>query len=142
MPFFGELSFTETVGRFLRANRTEGKDLLLSQLNPADFAFTLQEYEEIVAAIYASEPLFRRFPTLHHPLNRLNHNVFNDHDKDKGRAWTEARSVPCWPKQRPCTTVLLVKQTITTKACTTISNNITATWRCTSNVSKMDWKMG
>jgi hypothetical protein len=90
-PFFGELSFTETVGRFLRANRTEGKDLLLSQLNPSDFAFNLEEYEESVAAIYASEPLFRRFPTLHHPLNRLNHNVFNDYDKDKGRAWTESQ---------------------------------------------------
>lgn len=88
-PFFGELNFTETVGRFLRANRTEGKDLLLSQLNPSDFSFNIQEFESIVAAIYASEPLFRRFPTLHHPLNRLSHNVFNDHDKEKGRSWTE-----------------------------------------------------
>lgn len=88
-PFFGDLSFTETVGRFLRANRTEGKDLLLSQLNPADFAFKMEEYEAIVAAIYASEPLFRRFPTLHHPLNRLSHHIFNEHDKDKGRSWTE-----------------------------------------------------
>lgn len=90
-PFFGELSFTETVGRFLRANRTEGKDLLLSQLNPADFDFNLKEYEEIVVAIYASEPLFRRFPTLLHPLNRLNYNIFNQYDKDKGKAWTDGQ---------------------------------------------------
>ena len=33
-PFFGQLNFSETVGRFLRANRTEGKELLLSLLNP------------------------------------------------------------------------------------------------------------
>jgi hypothetical protein len=87
-PFFGEHNFTETVGRFLRANRTEGKDLLFSLLNPADFTFSPDEYDNIVAAIYASEPLFRRFPTLHHPLNRLNHRVFTDFDKEKGRAWT------------------------------------------------------
>ncbi|MBK9338574.1 MAG: hypothetical protein IPM98_19415 [Lewinellaceae bacterium] len=37
-PIFGEQNFTETVGQFLRANRTEGKDLLLSQLNPAGFS--------------------------------------------------------------------------------------------------------
>ncbi|HLP94453.1 MAG TPA: PhoH family protein [Saprospiraceae bacterium] len=88
-PFFGQLSFSETVGRFLRANRTEGKELLLSQLNPSDFNYEVEEYEKIVAAIYASEPLFRRFPTLHHPLNRLNHSIFSDYDKDKGKAWTE-----------------------------------------------------
>lgn len=90
-PFFGPMSFTDTVGRFLRANRTEGKDLLLSQLNPSDFRFDLEEYDTIEKAIYASEPLFRRFPTLHHPLNRLNHNIFNDYDKEKGRSWTASQ---------------------------------------------------
>lgn len=88
-PFFGQLSFSETVGRFLRANRTEGKELLLSQLNPSDFNYEVEEYEKIVAAIYASEPLFRRFPTLHHPLNRLNYSIFSDYEKEKGKAWTE-----------------------------------------------------
>lgn len=90
-PFFGQLSFTETVGRFLRANRTEGKELLLSQLQPSDFAFNAEEYENIVLAIYASEPLFRRFPTLHHPLNRLNYRIFNEYDKEKGKSWTDAQ---------------------------------------------------
>lgn len=90
-PFFGQLNFSETVGRFLRANRTEGKELLLSQLNPSDFTYEVEEYEKIVAAIYASEPLFRRFPTLHHPLNRLNFNIFSEYEKEKGRAWTESQ---------------------------------------------------
>jgi len=88
-PLFGDLSFTETVGRYLRANRIEGKELLLSQLNTQDFVFKKEEYDEIVEAIYASEPLFRRFPTLQHPLNRLNHNVFTEYSNAKGRAWTE-----------------------------------------------------
>lgn len=90
-PLFGELSFSDTVGRYLRANRTEGKELLLSQLNPQEFAFSKEEYEKIVAAIYASEPLFRRFPTLHHPLNRLNHLIFSEHSSEKGLAWTQTQ---------------------------------------------------
>ncbi|MBK8429697.1 MAG: hypothetical protein IPL27_28790 [Lewinellaceae bacterium] len=58
-------------------------------MNTQDFVFKKEEYDEIVEAIYASEPLFRRFPTLQHPLNRLNHNVFTEYSNAKGRAWTE-----------------------------------------------------
>ncbi|MCB0523210.1 MAG: PhoH family protein [Lewinellaceae bacterium] len=90
-PLFGEQSFSETVGRYLRANRSEGKELLLSLLNPQEFAFTKEEYDDIVNAIYASEPLFRRFPTLHHPLNSLNHDIFIENDAEKGLAWTQGQ---------------------------------------------------
>ena len=90
-PLFGEQNFTDTVGRFLRANRAEGKELLISQLNPADFLFNKDEYDGIEAAIYDSEPLFRRFPTLEHPLNRLNSAVFLDHSSEDGLAWTETQ---------------------------------------------------
>lgn len=90
-PLFGDKSFTEVVGQFLRSNRTEGKELLLSQLNPADFAFNKTEYDGIVAAIYDSEPLFRRFPTLQHPLNKLNDNIFLDHSIEDGLVWTETQ---------------------------------------------------
>jgi hypothetical protein len=88
-PIFGDLNFTETVAQFLRANRTEGKELLLSQLNPSDFLLNKDEYDGIVAAIFDSEPLFRRFPTLQHPLNRLNNTVFLEHSSADGLAWTE-----------------------------------------------------
>lgn len=88
-PLFGDLNFTETVGKYLRANRTEGKELLLSYLNPQDFELNKKEFDAIVEAIYASEPLFRRFPTLTHPLGRLNDSVFINHDVAKGREWTE-----------------------------------------------------
>ena len=90
-PLFGNLNFGETVGRYLRANRTEGKELLLSQLHPQDFKFSKAEYDEVVVAIYASEPLFRRFPTLNHPLSRLNDSVFTQHDNVEGAAWTETK---------------------------------------------------
>ncbi|MBL7796196.1 MAG: PhoH family protein [Saprospiraceae bacterium] len=90
-PVFGKLNFSETVGLFLKANRTEGKELLLTQLNPADFLYTKDEYDGIVAAIFDSEPLFRRFPTLEHPLSRLNNSVFLDHSSADGLAWTETQ---------------------------------------------------
>lgn len=89
-PLFGDLTFTETVGKYLRANRMEGKELLLSHLQPQDFEFSKKEYEGIVEAIYASEPLFRRFPTLSHPLGKLNNTVFLNQDAAKGLAWTES----------------------------------------------------
>ncbi len=88
-PLFGDQTFTETVGRYLRANRVEGKELLLSHLLPQDFEFSKKEYDGIEAAIYASEPLFRRFPTLTHPLGRLSDAIFTGHDSPRGREWTE-----------------------------------------------------
>lgn len=88
-PLFGGQNFSDTVGRFLRANRIEGKELLLSQLNPSDFAFNQEEYDGILSAIYASEPLFRRFPTLHHPLGRLKSRIFTDNTAKKGLEWTD-----------------------------------------------------
>ncbi|MEZ4965383.1 MAG: hypothetical protein R2791_09075 [Saprospiraceae bacterium] len=88
-PLFGDLNFTDTVGKYLRANRIEGKELLLSYLHPQDFEFSKKEFDGIVEAIYASEPLFRRFPTLSHPLGRLNESVFLAHDSEQGRQWTE-----------------------------------------------------
>lgn len=90
-PMFGDQSFSETVGEYLRANRSEGKELLLSQLSPSDFIFSKDEYDGIVSAIYASEPLFRRFPTLSHPLGKLNDSVFSQHDRSQGLRWTESQ---------------------------------------------------
>ena len=90
-PMFGDKNFSETTGQYLRANRMEGKELLLSLLNPVDFVFNKEEYEQIVAAIYASEPLFRRFPTLNHPLSRLSNKVFLDNNAARGMEWTQTQ---------------------------------------------------
>ncbi|MCS6928238.1 MAG: hypothetical protein NZM43_01965 [Saprospiraceae bacterium] len=90
-PLLGQRHFSELVGLFMQANRIEGKELLLSQLNAADFAFTTEEYEGIKAAIFNSEPLFRRFPTLHHPLASLKHDIFLERSSADGLAWTETR---------------------------------------------------
>ncbi|MDX2135917.1 MAG: hypothetical protein SFV52_14105 [Saprospiraceae bacterium] len=88
-PIFGDQHFSALVGRFLHANRREGKELLVSQLNPADFAFNLDEFERITKAISTSRPLFERFPTLQHPLSNLNSAVFLEHETVAGLKWTE-----------------------------------------------------
>jgi len=90
-PIFGDLHFSDTVGQFLRANRLVGKELLVSQLNPADFAFSKEEYDWIMAAIASSEPLFRRFPILQHPLVKLHHSVFLDYSGPSGLDWTQSQ---------------------------------------------------
>ncbi len=92
-PLFGNMNFSDTVGRYLRANRTEGKELLHSQLNPQEFLLNEDEYERIVNAIYASEPLFRRFPTLQHPLNKLSHIVFAEDSAKKALASTQLQVI-------------------------------------------------
>lgn len=87
-PIFGEMNFTQLVGRFLQANRLEGKEMLLSQLNPADCAFTKEEFDGIIRAINKSRPLFERFPTLNHPLAKLNPTIFLDFESAPGLEWT------------------------------------------------------
>lgn len=89
LPFFGEKSFAQTVGQFLRANRIEGKEMLLSQLNPADLEFNKAEFDVITKAIRSSEPLFRHFPTLHHPLSKLRQAIFLENTAEKGQEWTD-----------------------------------------------------
>jgi AAA domain len=89
-PVFGEQSFVDTVGRFLRSNRIEGKELLLSQLTPTDFQFNKEEFEEIVAAIKSSEPIFKKFPTLSHPLSQLKGNFFLENEPENGLSLTKA----------------------------------------------------
>jgi hypothetical protein len=87
-PMFGELNFSQLVGRFLRANRLEGKEMLLSQLNPADCAFSKEEFDGIIGAIAKSRPLFERFPTLNHPLAKLSPSIFLDFESASGLDWT------------------------------------------------------
>ncbi|MEZ4917668.1 MAG: hypothetical protein R2792_01075 [Saprospiraceae bacterium] len=90
-PILGAMDFSEVVGAFLKANRIEGKELLLSQLNPADYHFDKEEYDEIQEAIRKSKPLFHEFPTLQHPLQHLSHEIFTEMDVAKGKKTTEER---------------------------------------------------
>lgn len=90
-PFFGDAGFSEVTGRFLRANRLAGKEMLLGQLNPADFIFSEEEFREALKAIEVSRPLFERFPMLDHPLAQLSDSVFLEYGEKEGREWARTR---------------------------------------------------
>ena len=81
---FGTLSWTETVGLFLKNNREEGKELLSSQLNPTDFSFQFTEYKNLLEAIEKSRTVYQEIQTLNHPLISLNPRIFTEMEQADG----------------------------------------------------------
>ncbi|MEZ5044700.1 MAG: hypothetical protein R2828_32690 [Saprospiraceae bacterium] len=73
---FGSFNRIEVLAFLLRSSRTEGKELLASQLDAKDFSFSPSEMEQLAEAIEKSEPLFDQIRTLSHPLNNLNAGIF------------------------------------------------------------------
>lgn len=88
---FGNLTWTETVGIFLRSNQLEGKELLSSQLNPKDFVFTFSEYQLLQEGISSSKDLYPNVNTLKHPLCELHEEVFLEKDTREAREFLEAQ---------------------------------------------------
>lgn len=82
-PAFGSFNRIDTLAFMLRSGRTEGKELLASQLDPKDFEFSPREMEKLSEAIERSEPLFDEIRTLAHPLNNLNAGIFLHKDKEE-----------------------------------------------------------
>lgn len=80
---FGAFSRIDTLAFMLRSGRTEGKQLLASQLDPKDFSFSPAEMERLSEAIEGSEPLFGQIRTLAHPLNNLNAGIFLHKEKEE-----------------------------------------------------------
>lgn len=88
---FGPHNWTQTVGRFLRSNRIEGKELLSSQLNPQDFAFDYEEFLKLNDQIKTSHPLYAKVNTLKHPLSDLHPTVFTKKDKTASLAFIQTQ---------------------------------------------------
>ena len=89
--FFKGWNFTMISGLYLRADRAEGKELLTTQLNASDFAFTEKEYDEILKNIKVGEPLFKAFPALYHPLGRLHSSFFQKNKNADNQAVVESK---------------------------------------------------
>lgn len=83
-PVFGPYNWTQTVGHFLRSNRTEGKEMLTTQLHPTDFNFTYEEFLRLQDNIRASFPLYAKINTLRHPLSNLHPTIFTRKGKAEG----------------------------------------------------------
>lgn len=89
---FGAFNRIDTLAFLLRSGRTEGKELLASQLDPKDFEFSPQEMERLSEAIEGSEPLFGEIRTLAHPLNNLNAGIFLHKEKEEALAFIKETS--------------------------------------------------
>ena len=89
---FGNFDWTETVGRYMRSNRLEGKELLASQLNSQDFQFTYEEYIALEQAIDEAYPLYQKVNTLRHPLKNLNKTIFTDLNKSDSLAFIQRQT--------------------------------------------------
>ncbi len=89
---FGASNWSETVGRFLRISRQEGKELLSSQLVPQEFQFQETEFQETTEAIEKSLPLFQRVNTMNHPLRNLNAGIFIHYDKEESLEFIERQT--------------------------------------------------
>jgi len=89
---FGEANWLETVGRFLRVSKIEGKELLSSQLNPQEFQFNEKEFAETTEAIAKSLPLFQLVNTMNHPLRNLNAGIFIHYSKEESLDFIEQQT--------------------------------------------------
>ena len=90
-PVFGPFNWTQTVGQFLRSNRLEGKELLTSQLNPQDFTFRYEEYQQLREHINISYPLYAKVNTLRHPLGDLHESLFTQKNKAESLQYITAQ---------------------------------------------------
>ncbi len=89
---FGTFNRIDTLAFLLRSGRTQGKELLASQLDPKDFEFSPAEMERLSEAIETSEPLFGEIRTLAHPLNNLNAGIFLHKEKEEALAFIQDTS--------------------------------------------------
>ncbi len=108
-PIFEGLGWSEIVGRYLRANRTEGKEMLLSQIQPADFEFNEKEYHEILAAIGQARELLHLSGNLRHPLSLLKNENFLAKSSEKGQLHAEQWATLMLDKARGLHHQFLVK---------------------------------
>ena len=69
-------NWTQTVGLYLKNSRSEGKELLDTQLQINDFTFDFLEYEQLKDKIERSEALFSELFAFYHPLNDVGDNNF------------------------------------------------------------------
>lgn len=88
---FGPYNWTQTVGRFLRSNRVEGKELLTSQLHPQDFDFNYEEFLALQDQIRTAHPLYTKVNTLKHPLSNLHPTVFTKKDKETSEEFLQTQ---------------------------------------------------
>lgn len=90
---FGDKSWSDLLGFYLYYARVEGKELLSSQLNAAQYSFNPREYQEISKALLTTKPLYEQLGTLHHPLSNLSAAIFIHQDLQESQQFIETTSL-------------------------------------------------
>jgi len=88
----GNKSWTETVGLYLKSIRKEGKETLATQLNPQDYQFSDEEYEQLSNAIASCRRLLGDADVLRSPLNKLHPGIFLHIDKEGAKPFIEEKT--------------------------------------------------
>ncbi len=91
-PVLGGQNWTSTVGRFLRSNREEGKELLGAHLQAVDFRFEDSEYLSLSKAIKEAFPMYHKIRSLNHPLNALHPELYLQTWKEEARSIAEHKT--------------------------------------------------
>lgn len=89
---FDGSSWLSTLGRYLSQARIEGKELLASQLQAAQFKFNEQEFDTIKREISKTQLLYKDIGNVHHPLSNLNAAIFIHQSFDESKLFIERTS--------------------------------------------------
>ncbi len=76
MDLLGSFNWTDLVGLYLQSEAKQSKAILADHLNSTDFDFTFEEFVQIKHAIAEGKPLFERIGQLDHPLDLINHQLY------------------------------------------------------------------
>lgn len=90
-PIFGDYNWAETVGLWLWASKDVKQDLLGSHLNPRDFEFSFEAFENLNETVGESQQLFKTVNTLNHPLSALERSTFLEMDEEKARHYISGK---------------------------------------------------
>lgn len=88
-PVFYDQSWVNTLGRYLKSSKLEGKEMLSAQLTPQDYSFTTSEYERLKPLLEQSRRLYAPIGTLKHPLNDLHTGIFLHLEKAEAQAFIQ-----------------------------------------------------
>lgn len=90
IPVFSDKGWSELLGDYLHFAKTEGKESLASQLQATHYRFTREEYDEIVAALGITKPLFEQLGSVYHPLGNLSAAIFIHQDEPDSREFIQS----------------------------------------------------
>lgn len=71
------------VGKFLKANAIETREVLNVQLKPEDFSFENEEFQVLRTNVNTAQPLYEKIQSLEHELSRLHPSLYQEMNKEE-----------------------------------------------------------